>query len=606
MEAISPVPALGKALLGVERSLAGRRWTARLDGVSEAVALAIAQRHGLADALARVLAGRGVSCDDAESFLDPRLRTLLPDPFVLVDMPKAVARLADAVERGAVIGVFGDYDVDGAASAALLAEFLAHAGVRFHLHIPDRITEGYGPTDDAMRGFAAAGCGLVVTVDCGATSHQPVREAARLGLATVVLDHHLAPEALPEAAAIVNPNRQDDVSGLGYLCAAGVVFMTLVALNRELRRRGFWNADRPEPDLMASLDLVALGTVADVVPLVGLNRAFVRQGLVVMASRGRPGLRALADVARMDGPPRPYHLGFLLGPRINAGGRIGDAALGAKLLLSRDEDEVARIAAELERLNGERQVVERAMVEEGEAQALLRLGLGEDQAEIVVVASPDWLQGVVGLVASRLKERFQRPAFAFAINEAGLATGSARSIPGVDIGRAIRTAVEMGLAIKGGGHPMAGGMTLPAEGLPALAAYFETALGARVAAARSDRSLSVDAVLTAFAARPELHALLERAGPFGSGHPEPLLAFPAHQLIDLREVGQGHLKIRLKAQDGAVLDGIAFRAVGSALGQGLAGLRGERIHALGTLSLDRWQGSERIQLRLVDAAPAGR
>jgi single-stranded-DNA-specific exonuclease len=592
----------GRPLLGVERSFTGRRWVARLDDAGEAVALALSQRHGLDHALARVLAGRGIGVDAADVFLDPRLRTLMPDPSVLAGMDGAVARLADAVQAGAKVGIFGDYDVDGACSAALMAEFLDACGSRFVLHIPDRLTEGYGPTDEAMRMFAGAACGLVVTVDCGTTSHGPVATARDLGLDTVVLDHHLAPEALPDAVAVVNPNRLDDVSGLGSLCAGGVVFMTLVGLNRELRRRDFWSADRPAPDLMALLDLVALATVADVVPLVGLNRAFVRQGLAVMAARGRVGLRALADIARLDGPPRPYHLGFLLGPRINAGGRIGDAALGARLLLARDEDEAGRIAGELDRLNGERRDIERAMVEEGEAQALLQLGLDEEGGTVVLVSSPEWHQGVVGLVASRLKERFQRPALAFAINPDGLATGSARSIPGVDIGLAIRKSVELGLAVKGGGHPMAGGLTLPVEGLPALRAFLEAEVGARVDAARSDRALSVDAVLTALAARPELHALLERAGPFGSGHAEPLLAFPGHRLADLREVGQGHLKLRLRAEDGAVLDAMAFRAVGTALGQGLAGLRGERVHVLGTLSLDRWQGTERVQLRVVDAA----
>lgn len=487
-----------------------------------------------------------------------------------------------------------------------MAEFLSATGNRFTLHIPDRLTEGYGPTDEAMAMFAREGCGLVVTVDCGTTSHGPVQAARALGLDTVVLDHHLAPERLPDAAAVVNPNRLDDVSGLGTLCAAGVVFMTLVGLNRELRRRGFWTAQRPAPDLMGLLDLVALGTVADVVPLVGLNRAFVRQGLAVMAARGRPGLRALADIARLDGPPRPYHLGFLLGPRINAGGRIGDAALGARLLLTANEDEAGRIAGELDRLNGERQVIERAMVEEGEAQALRQLGLDEEGGSVVLVASPDWHQGVVGLVASRLKERFQRPAFAFAVNPDGLATGSARSIPGVDIGLAIRRAVDLGLAVKGGGHPMAGGLTLRADGIPALGSFLEHEIGARVTAARADRALSVDAVLTAAAVRPELHALLERAGPFGSGHAEPLLVFPGHRLADLREVGQGHLKLRLRAEDGAVLDAMAFRSVGTALGQALARLRGERIHVLGTLSIDRWQGSERVQLRVVDAAAPAR
>lgn len=594
--------AADRTLLGVENSFTGRRWIARLGAEDEAVVLAMIQRHGLPDVLARVLAGRGIGLEEVESFLQPRLRGLMPDPFVLQDMEAAVVRLARAVAAGTTIGIFGDYDVDGAASCALLAEFLDQAGTPWRLHIPDRLTEGYGPTDQAMHAFAAQGCGLVVTVDCGTTSHGPVAAAAVLGLDTIVIDHHLAPERLPATAALVNPNRLDDVSGLGHLCAAGVVFMALVALNRELRRRAFWSPARPEPDLLAMLDLVALGTVADVAPLVGLNRAFVRQGLAVMAARARPGLRALADVARLDGPPRPYHLGFLLGPRINAGGRIGDASLGARLLLSRDEDAVARMAVELDRLNGERQVIERAMVEEGEAQALVRLGLSEDGAEVVVVSSPDWHQGVVGLVASRLKERFRRPALALAVGADGMATGSARSIPGVDIGSAIRRAVDQGLAVKGGGHVMAGGLTLEAARLPELSTFLEAAIGPAVAAARADRAHRIDAVLTALAARPELHALIESAGPFGSGHPEPLLAFGSHRLVDLREVGQGHLKLRLKADDGAMLDAMAFRAVGSPLGQGLQTLRQERIHVAGTLTLDRWKGAERVQLRVVDAA----
>ncbi|MFO1148834.1 MAG: single-stranded-DNA-specific exonuclease RecJ [Alsobacter sp.] len=594
------------ALLGVESSWTNRRWVPRLAPDADALAMALSQRHGLDDVLARVLAGRGVGLEAAEGFLDPRLRTLMPDPAVLQDMDRAVALLADAIQAGVTIGIFGDYDVDGAASSALLAEFLDAAGTPWRLHIPDRMTEGYGPNEPAMAAFVDQGCKVIVTVDCGTTSHGPIAAAKARGAPTVVLDHHLAPERLPDAAALVNPNRLDDVSGLGYLCAAGVVFMAIVAVNREFRRRGFWGRERPEPDLMAFLDLVALGTVADVVPLLGLNRAFVRQGLAVMASRARTGLRALADVARLDGPPRPYHLGFLLGPRINAGGRIGDASLGARLLLARDEVEAGRMAVELDRLNGERQAIERAMVEDGEAQALLRLGLDEQGAEVVVVSSPDWHQGVVGLVASRLKERFHRPAFAFAIGEGGLATGSARSIPGVDIGSSIRRAVDQGLALKGGGHPMAGGLTVETARLAELSAFLEGDVGASVRAARLDRSHRVDAVITALAARPELHGLLEKAGPYGAGHAEPLLAVPAHRLVDLREVGQGHLKLRLKSDDGAALDAMAFRAVGSALGQGLQERRGERVHVLGTLMLDRWQGMDRISLRVVDAAPAGR
>ncbi len=559
------------------------------------------QAHGIEDVLARVMAGRGVLSPDVPGFLEPKLRSLLPDPFTLVDMEKAVVRLADAVTRREKVAIFGDYDVDGAVSSALMAEFFEICGTPYLIHIPDRLTEGYGPNVEAIRDLAGRGAALLVTVDCGTTSHEPVLEASRLGLDTVVLDHHQAPEILPEAHALVNPNRQDDLSGLGVLCAAGVVFITLVGLNRELRKRGFW-AGRREPDLMAMLDLVALGTIADVVPLVGLNRAFVRQGLAVMKSRGRLGLRALADVARLDGPPRPYHLGFLLGPRINAGGRIGDAALGARLLISRDEDEAARISAELERLNGERQVIEQAMVAEAEAEALAMVGLDEERGSVIVVGSADWHPGVVGLVAARLKERFQRPVFALAFGANGTGTGSARSIPGVDLGSAVRAAVEAGLVIKGGGHAMAAGVTLLRSQVDGLRDYLETRIAADVAAARADRALAIDGAITAGGARMELIERIELAGPFGSGHAEPVFVLPSHRLVDASEVGRGHVRARLKAGDGSTIDAIAFRAAGQPLGQALMQARGETIHAAGNLDVNRWQGSEKAQLRLTDIA----
>ena len=595
---------MSRPFLGVERSVTGRRWRDRLDDAGRAQALAMVQAHGLDDVVARVLAARGVPAADVETFLDPRLRTLLPEPFTLVAMEAAVARLADAVVRGETVAVFGDYDVDGACAAALLCGFLDAAGTPRLLHIPDRLVEGYGPNVEAVRALAQRGARLLVTVDCGTTSHEPFAEAARLGLDVLVLDHHQAPEILPaHALAIVNPNRQDDLSGLGALCAAGVVFVTLVALNRELRRRGFW-AGRPEPDLLESLDLVALATVADVVPLVGLNRAFVRQGLAVMRRRGRPGLRALADVARLDGPVRPYDLGFLLGPRINAGGRIGDAALGARLLLTHDEVEAGRIAVELDRLNGERQAAEQAMVAEGEAMALLQLGLDEAGGSVVLVASPDWHPGIVGLVASRLKERFQRPAFALAIGPDGVATGSARSVPGVDVGRAVAAAVAEGVAIKGGGHAMAAGVTIPADRLERLRDLLERRFADAVAAYRSDRTISIDAAVTAAGARPELVERIERAGPFGTGHPEPILAMAAHRLVEAAPVGRGHVRARLKAGDGQTVEAIAFRCADQPLGQALLAARGETVHAAGTLAVNRWNGSERVQLRILDLARA--
>ncbi len=589
---------------GQIRSFSGRVWRDRLDEAGRTRALAMTQQHGIEDVIARILAGRGVEPAHVPDFLDPKLRSLLPDPDTMRDMAAAAARLADAVQRRERVAIFGDYDVDGAASAALLGGYLMREGLEVCIHIPDRLTEGYGPNTEAIRALAAE-ASLLVTVDCGTTSDEPLDEARRLGLDTIVLDHHQAPVHLPPAVAIVNPNRQDDLSGLGHLCAAGVVFVTLVALNRELRRRGFW-AGRQEPDLRESLDLVALGTVADVVPLTGLNRAFVRQGLTVMKARGRLGLRALADVARLDGPPRPYHLGYLLGPRINAGGRIGDAALGARLLLGEDESDAARIAAELDRLNGERQVVEQAMLAEAEAMALADLARSGEEHPVLVVAGSGWHPGIVGLVAARLKERHDRPAFALALGADGLATGSARSIPGVDLGRVVRRAVEAGLARKGGGHAMAAGLTVSADRVPEIAAYLAQQLRDDVARARENRSLAVDAILSAAGCSVDLVHRLEAAGPFGSGHPEPLVLLPNHRIAEVGEVGRGHVRALLKAGDGSSVNAIAFRSADQPLGRGLTGARGETVHVCGHLALDRWNGVERVQLRVVDAAPANR
>lgn len=589
--------------LDVEHSALGRPWRDRLDAEGQGRALAIGQLHGLPDILARVLAGRGVAPDQAPAFLDPTLRALMPEPYALVDMEAAANRLADAVQKGETIAIFGDYDVDGACSSALLGGFLEQCGCPYIIHIPDRITEGYGPNAEAIRVMAAEGASVLVTVDCGTTSHEPLAEARRLGLAAIVLDHHQAPELLP-AALVVNPNRQDDLSGLGQLCAAGVVFMALAALTRTLRQRGFFTAARPAPDLLAGLDLVALATVADVAPLTGLNRAFVAKGLAVMRGRARPGLRALFDAAGADGPPRPYHLGFLIGPRINAGGRIGDAALGAKLLLMQDDAEAARIAAELDRLNRERQAIEAETVAVAEAEALASLGL-EEKGAAVVVAGDDWHPGVVGLVASRLKEKFQRPAFAIAFN-GDIGTGSGRSIVGVDLGRAVRAAVEQGLVVKGGGHAMAAGVTIERARLGDFRAFLEDRLTAAVARARADAALPIDAALTAGGARSELINALEQAGPYGSGNPDPVFAFPAHRITDAAIVGGAHVRLRAASGDGARVDGIAFRSAETPLGRMLLESRGESLHLAGHLALDRWGGRERVQLRLVDAARPAR
>ncbi|HZD91196.1 MAG TPA: single-stranded-DNA-specific exonuclease RecJ [Pseudolabrys sp.] len=592
-----------RGFLGVERSVTGRVWRDRLDARGQANALAIAQHHGLPELLARVLAGRNVSTEDVEIFLDPSIRRLMPDPHQVTDMEAAAGRLADAVEKGEAVAIFGDYDVDGATSAALLCRYLRQCGLDPIVHIPDRIFEGYGPNVDAIKSFADRKTKLLVTVDCGTTSQETLAEANRLGLDVVVIDHHQADEALPQAVAIVNPNRADDLSGLGHLAAVGLVFMTLVAVSRALRQRGFWSGSRAEPDLLSLLHLVALGTVADVVPLTGLNRAFVAKGLIALRRREHLGLTALMDVARLSGPPEPWHLGFLLGPRINAGGRIGRADLGAQLLLEEDVSECARIAGELDRLNQERRAIEQATLEQAEAEALASLGL-EDKGAVVVTAAEGWHAGVVGLVAARLKERYGRPAFAIALGPGGIGTGSGRSIAGVDLGRAVRRAVAEGLLVKGGGHAMAAGVTLKKDRLGAFRAFLEEALADSVEAARRESALKIDGAVSAAGANRELVELLARAGPFGAGNPEPLLALPSHTLAYVDPVGENHLRVRLRAGDGKLINAIAFRAAGQPLGKALLDNRGRPVHAAGHLVLDRWQGEARVQLRLSDVAAA--
>ena len=591
--------------LDVQTSALGRPWRPRLDATGELRALAIAQIGGQDELIARVLAGRGVTPEAVEGHLAPSFRDLMPDPFCLRDMETATQRLKQAVMAHERVAIFGDYDVDGACSAALLSEYLNACGLETIVHIPDRVTEGYGPNVEAIQGFAAQGATLVVTVDCGAVSREPFEVASQLGLDVIVFDHHQAPEALPKTAALVDPNREDDLSGLGYLCAAGVVFMALVALNRALREAGFWNGGKG-PDLIAALDLVALATVADVVPLVELNRAFVVRGLAIMRERRRPGLAALFDVAGADGPPRPYHLGFMIGPRINAGGRIGDAALGVRLLTAADDLEARAIAAELDRLNRIRQQIEIEALAEAEAEALLALGL-EERGAAVVVAGATWPPGVVGLLAARLKERFERPAFALTL-AGGRATGSGRSIAGVDLGRAVRAAIEAGIAIKGGGHAMAAGVTLMSERLGDWRAFLEERLGEAVTKARAEAGLTIDAALTANAATPELVHRLEAAGPYGAGAPEPMFALPRHRLAEVMPVGaEGrHLRLRAVAGDGRAVDGIAFRASGKKLGEALIRLKGAPVHLAGTLSVNRFGGRERAQIRVVDIAEAAR
>src|ERR1700683_258987 len=589
--------------LGVEHSATRRAWRDRLDERGAARALTIAQRHDVPELLARVLAGRNIDVDGVDAFLDPTIKRAMPDPHVLAGMREAAGRAAASFRRADSFGFLGAYAVTDATSAAVLARFLRHGGIEPIIHIPDRLFEGYGPNVEAVRALAARGATLLVTVDCGTTSIEPLSEAKALGMDVVVIDHHQADEALPPAVAIVNPSRRDDLSGRGYLAAVGLVFMTVVAINRELRARGFWTDARPEPDLLTYLDDVALGTVADVVPLIGLNRAFVAKGLLVLRRRERAGHVSLMDVARLNGPPEAWHLGFLLGPRINAGGRIGRADLGVRLLLEDDPIEAAKIAAELDRLNRERQAIEMDTLAQAEAEAMAALGI-EEKGAVVVTAAEGWHPGVVGIVAARLKEKFGRPAFAVALEPGGISTGSGRSIPGVDIGRAVRRAVAEGLLVKGGGHAMAAGVTLRRDALAAFRGFLESTLGADVEASRRATGLLIDGALSGAAANLELVALLDRAGPFGSGNPEPTIAVPAHTISYAEEVGQAHIRVRLKSADGAGVNAIAFRASGQKLGTALVQGRGPQVHAAGPFTLDRYQGEERVQFRITDIAPA--
>jgi len=600
MADLSPDP-VPRAFLGVERSVSDQRWVSRLDQAGQNRALAIAQVHGLPDLTARVLAGRGVGVDEAMAFLDPTIRTLMPDPMKLTDCGKAAERLARAIRSAEKVAIFGDYDVDGAASSALMSRFLGHFGIEATIYIPDRIFEGYGPNPAAIDHLIDEGAELIVTVDCGSTSNEALAAAARRGIDVVVIDHHQMSHDMPACHALVNPNREDDLSGQGHLCAAGVVFLVLVSTAKVLREGGDPRARTL--DLLAWLDLVALATVCDVVPLKELNRAYVVKGLLAARHMGNAGLAALFRKAGLGGPVTPYHLGFLIGPRINAGGRIGNAALGSWLLTLDDNSEAETIAAQLDDLNRERQAMEAAMLAEAEAEAAAEYGDGSG-ASVIVTAREGWHPGIVGLLAARLKEKFRRPAFAIAFDPSGKGTGSGRSISGFDLGRMVRGALDEGLLVKGGGHAMAAGLTVERGNLGRLRTFFEERAQKGVASLVSNQSLKIDGALGASGATLELIDQLETAGPYGSGHPQPIFAVPMHRLADSRLVGASHIKVTLEAADRARLEGIAFRAAGTALGDMLLNSRGRQIHVAGTLSADFWQGTRRVQIRVLDAALA--
>ncbi|WP_375619892.1 MULTISPECIES: single-stranded-DNA-specific exonuclease RecJ [unclassified Bartonella] len=584
--------------LNVESSACGQAWLDALGVQGINNARAISQKFGFPDQLARVLSARDVDEAEAVAFINPTLRTLMPDPESFRDMQCAAERIVKALLNQEQVAVFGDYDVDGACSSALIARFFRYFGIEVKIYIPDRIVEGYGPNEQAMRMLVQEGARLIITVDCGANSPDAVKAARLAGADVVILDHHQMSEIHQEAVALVNPNRPDDFSKQGHLCAAGVVFVTLAWVHHLLRKKQFQGQ---LPDLLSMLDLVALATICDVVPLQGVNRAFVIKGLQVARSMHNPGITALTKVARIGEPLNSFHLGFLLGPRINAGGRIGDQALGARLLSCENKDEADRIAEQLDRLNKERQEMENIQLAQAESYIA---SLYQDQ-EIplsLVISHKEWHPGIIGILASRLKERFFCPVFAIALKEDGNGVGSGRSINGIDLGALVREAVTLNLLEKGGGHSMAAGITIQSTKIEIFRKWLEEKVSLRVSQLHAKKSLSIDGSLSASGVNEALFELLEKAGPFGTGNATPVFVLPSHRLVNLSEVGKGHLRLIVSNVEGKKLQGIAFRAVGTSLGDFLFENIGEMIHLAGHLSLNYWNGTTNPQLRVIDAA----
>ncbi len=590
--------ALSAAFLNVTRSLSGRAWRER--PADAGLARAHAMRHGLSEPLARALAARGVGEGQAADFLAPTLKALFPDPSSFLDMDCAAEILIDAIERDRPMVVFADYDVDGASSAALLVRWFRAMGKTLPIYVPDRILEGYGPSPAAFRRLRAEGAELVVTVDCGAAAYDAIKTAAEVGLEVVVVDHHLMREDPPAAAAVVNPNRPGCNSGQGNLAAAGVAFVLLAALNREARRRGLF-AGRPEPDLRQWLDLAAMGAICDVTSLTGFNRALASLGLKTMSAWANPGLNALMQVAKAEGPAGVFHAGFILGPRINAGGRIGRADLGARLLSTDDPAEALALAEELDALNISRKDVEREVTE----QAIVAVEKADSRpgdSPAIVVSGEGWHPGVVGIVAGRLRERYRKPVVVIGVDPVlRIGKGSGRSQPGVNLGRAIQAAFEDGLLLAGGGHAMAAGLTVRDEGIDAFRGFLLDKLIHESAAAAELDVVEIDALISPRGADRQLFQDFQRLTPFGPGNPEPMFA-AAHVVVDYPQAMRGgHIRCTLTDGAGAKLKAIAWRAEDTDLGRRLlAG--GGGLHVAGRLKADDWNGREGVQLEIEDAA----
>jgi len=577
----------------VERSILGQPWRWRRQGGDEL-------GRSLIDQL---LLARGVAEDDLARHRDPRIRDFLPDPSEFADMDKAAVRLADAVESGETIAIFGDYDVDGATSAALLTLLLRRLGVEPIIYIPDRLMEGYGPSGPALVALRKRGASLALTVDCGAQAFDALRSAADAGLDVIVCDHHQCSAEHPVASAFINPNRLDESetgAAHGHVAAVGMAFVLGVALIRELRRRGRFVNGIPEPAIIDLLDIVALGTVADVARLRSLNRAFVTQGLKVMASRGNVGLAALADAARLTKPPSCRDLGFALGPRINAGGRVGKSDLGVRLLTAMDPEEARSIAGELDRLNEERRAIEQVVTD-----AALEQAEGCGDAPLVLVSGRGWHTGVVGIVASRLKERFGRPAIVIGEDDDGVGKGSGRSISGVDLGAAVLAAKDSGLLVAGGGHAMAAGLTVAPGGVEALRAFLVDRLAKDVEVARGGKALTLDASLTPGGVNGALCDELDGGGPYGAGWPSPRVAAGPARLLKVGIVGNGHVRGIAAGDDGKSFRWIAFRSAETPLGQALLSSASDRRWWLaGSIRRDEWQGGNAAEMHVEDAAHA--
>ncbi len=580
------------SVLDVDNSFRGRRWAYRAqdDGAIES----LQNQLGLDHLTSRLLVGRGIDAGAAQDYLDPKIMNFMPDPSTLGDMDKAVKAIIDAVEAKKNIAIFADYDVDGATSAAQLIRWGRGLGQEFDLYVPDRIREGYGPSEQAFEALKSRGAELVITVDCGAAAYSALTSAEYLGLEIIVIDHHLMDHKFPPCRALVNPNRPDDKSELGFLAAAGVTFMVLAGLNRELRRRGYEDV----PNLVNMLGLTALGTICDVVPLTSLNRAIVRQGLKVLSGVYNPGIAALADVSQVAGPFTTYHAGFVLGPRINAGGRIGQADMGARMLSTENTQEAYGFAAELDRVNKERKRLQEKILFEANESVNEKDNL--QNGNVIVTSMEGWHAGIIGIVAGRLKDRLGLPVIVIGIDEDGLAKGSGRSIKGVNLGASIKKAKEQGLLISGGGHAMAGGLTILAQNIEKFEQFIQDDLREDVISARNSSTYKVDGLLSVSAISSELVRLIDRVGPFGANNPVPVFAFANLRIAYAERLRGGHVRCSFVDNDGSRISAICFSAEETGMADILLDPQKPRIHVAGRIKQDSWNGRQRIDLQVTD------